>query len=98
MSGSGAAAGAAAAAAAAAAIAKATKASGVIVRVESHDFLGIVRRLEKPLVVQATGGMFRASFHYLTSYKGLAFFTKSATRLELPPDTELVLARKIWIP
>lgn len=35
---------------------------------------------------------------YLTSYKGLAFFTKSSTPLNLSGDIELVLAQKIWIP
>jgi hypothetical protein len=49
----------AAAAGAAAAIAQATKASGVIVRVNSDDFLQIVNRNSEPLVVEATGGFFR---------------------------------------
>ena len=100
MSGDGAGGATAAAAAAAvlAAIAQATKASGVIVRVEPGDFLGIVGRLDAPLVVHATGGFFKARYQYLASYKGLAFFTKSDTALELPEDTELVKAEKIWIP
>jgi hypothetical protein len=46
------------AAAAAAAIAQAIKASGVIVRVESEDFLGILTRQREPLVVHATGGIY----------------------------------------
>ena len=84
--------------AAAAAIAQATKASGVIVRVETPDFLQILGRQERPLVVHATGGFFKTNYQYLTSYKGLAFFSKSETPLNLPGDTELVRAKKIWIP
>ncbi len=90
--------GAAGAAAAAAAIAQATKASGVIVRVEPRDFQQILERQERPLVVHATGGFFNTNYQYLTSYKGLAFFSKSETPLSLPRDTELVQAKKIWIP
>jgi hypothetical protein len=74
-----------AAGAAAAAIAQAIKASGVIVHVEPDDFVGILRRQPGALVVQATGGFFTTSYRYLTSYKGLAFFTKAAAPLGLPP-------------
>ncbi len=91
-------AGASGAAAAAAAIAQATKASGVIVRVEPREFLRILERPEGPLVVHATGGFFSTNNQYLTSYKGLAFFTKSETPINLPQRTELVQAKKIWIP
>lgn len=96
----GAAAGAAAggAAAAAAAIANAIKASGVLVRVEPDDFLAVVGRQKQPLVVHATGGIVRTTYHYTVSYKGLAFFTKSVTPLNLPGDAEVVMAKKIWVP
>ncbi len=89
---------AAGAAAAAAVIANATKASGVIVRVSPENFLAILRRVESPVVVQAQGGIFSTKYRYLTSYKGLAFFTKSAAPVELPRGTELVRADAIWIP
>ncbi len=49
--------GAAGAAAEAAAIAQATKASGAIVRVEPPDFMTILSKTEKPLVVMAQGGV-----------------------------------------
>ena len=87
-----------AAAGAAAAVAQAIKASGVIVRVEPEDFLSILQRHQEPLVVQATQGFFSTSYQYLSSYKGLAFFTKSAVPLALPAKCEVVLAQKIWIP
>jgi hypothetical protein len=92
------AAGASGAAAAAAAIAQAIKASGAIVSVEPQEFLRILRRTEQPLVVHATGGVFSTNYQYLTSYKGLIFFTKSQTPLDLPQGPEVVLAQKIWIP
>jgi len=87
-----------AAAAAAAAIAQAIKASGSIVKVHPVDFLAVLKRQEKPLVVRAVGGFFSTSYQYLMSYKGLAFFTKAPEPLSLPGDTELVEAEKIWIP
>jgi len=85
-------------AAAAAAIAQAIKASGAIVRVEPEDFLRILGRQQEPLVIHATGGLFSTNYQYLSSYKGLAFFTKSPVPLELPRKVEMVLARTIWIP
>jgi len=89
---------AAGAAAAQAALIQATKASGVIVRVEPGEFLNLIARQPAPLVVHATGGFFGTNYQYLTSYKGLAFFTKSRDPLDLPYGTELVRAKTIWIP
>jgi hypothetical protein len=86
------------AAAAAAAIANAIKASGVVVRVEPVDFLALLERADAPLVVVGQGGVFRKHFRYLTSYKGLAFFTRSPSALVLPRRAELVAARAISIP
>ena len=62
------------AAAHAAAIARAIRASGVVVRVEPPDFLRVLNRQDEPIVVRAPGGFFQASWRYLTTYKGLAFF------------------------
>ena len=52
----------------------------------------------RPLVGIAHGGIFRDDYQYLVSYKGLAFFTKSAEVLELPAGVEAVMAEKIWAP
>jgi hypothetical protein len=82
----------------AAAMAQAIKASGVLVRVKDRDFMSILARAEEPLVVCAKGGLFSTKYQYLTSYKGLAFFTKSGNPLPLPATTELVTAARIWIP
>ena len=98
MSNGAAATGAAGAAAAAAAIAQAIKASGAIVRVEPEEFLKVISKQESPLVVTAEGGFIGTTYQYLSSYKGLAFFTKSPEPLNLPGDAELIVSRKIWIP
>jgi hypothetical protein len=87
-----------AAAAAAASITQAISASGVIVQVEPGDFLGILQRQQGALVVHATGGFFSTNYQYLTSYKGLAFFTKAWAPIDLPIGTELVRAKSIWVP
>ncbi|MFC2022602.1 hypothetical protein ACFLTL_00350 [Chloroflexota bacterium] len=88
----------AAAAAAAAAIAQAIKASGAIVRVKPDDFISILGKTSRPLVVFATGGVLKKNYQYLTAYKGLIFFTKAETPILLPGDAELVAAKQIWIP
>jgi hypothetical protein len=86
------------AAAAAAAVANAIKASGTIVRVSPTNFLKILSKSDEPLVVVAEGGVFSISYQYLTSYKGLAFFTKSKEPLQLDGSAEIITADKIWIP
>ena len=88
----------AAGAAAAAAIALAIKASGVLVRLDPAEFMKIVGRLQDPLVVVATGGLFTKNYQYLMSYKGLAFYTKSTEPLQLPATAEVIAAKSIWIP
>jgi hypothetical protein len=89
---------AAGAAVAAAVIANATKASGVIVRVSAENFMAILRRVESPLVVHASGGVFSTRYHYLVGYKGLAFYAKTREPIQLPPGTELVQSESIWVP
>lgn len=89
---------AAAAAARASAIAQAIKASGAIVSVNPDDFLYILSKTARPLVITATGGMFRANYQYLASYKGFVFYAKSDAPLPLPADVELISANRIWVP
>ncbi len=88
----------AAGAAAAAAIANAIKASGVLVKLDPHEFERLLATVPEPLVVTAEGGFFSTSYRYLFGHRGLAFHTKSATPLVLPDGTQTVPARKIWIP
>jgi hypothetical protein len=85
--------------AAAAAIAQAVKASGAIVKMEPDAFSQILHRAEAPVVVMATSKVFgRTSYKYLTSYKGLMFYTKSPSQLPLGVRAEMVYAKQIWIP
>ena len=86
------------AAAAAAAIAQAIKASGAIVRVMPEDFRRIVDKVDQPLVVVSGGRFLWTTYHYLPSYKGLIFYTKSGEQLLLKGSTEYVHARSIYIP
>jgi hypothetical protein len=44
------------------------------------------------------GGVFNKNYQYMTSYKGLAFYTKTTQEILLPNRTELIYAEKIWIP
>lgn len=89
--------GAAGAAVAAAAIANAIKAMGPIVIVEPQVFLDILQRTEKPLVVHSPAGLM-TKYKYLTSYKGLIFFTKSKDALLIPASAETISAKKIELP
>jgi hypothetical protein len=82
----------------AAAIAEAIKVSGTIVHVPPEGFLEVLRKNESPLVVSASGGIFGKKYDYLTSYKGLCFYTRADEALQLPGRAEIVSAKKIWIP
>jgi hypothetical protein len=84
--------------AAAAAIAQGIKASGVLIRMDPKQFVRILHRQQAPLIVHATGWFFRTNYQYLTSYKGLAFFTKSSAPLNLPQGSEVIQVESIWIP
>ena len=92
--------GAAGAAAAAQALVRATRAMGVVVRVEPQAFLIILGRQSSPLVV--TGRRFVIfsghTHQYLTNYRGIFFYTESKSELPLPDDTEMIAAKSIWIP
>ncbi len=82
----------------AAAIVQAIKASGAIVKVEPKDFMKIIEKVDNPLIVFSESRFISTRYKYLTSYKGLAFFTRSKSPLHLPANTELVVAKRIWIP
>lgn len=85
-------------AAAAAARVRALKATGPIVRVEPAEFEKILMQDREALVVHAPGGFLVGGHRYLTSYKGLAFYTASREPIPLPGSCELVEAGRIWIP
>lgn len=60
---------------------RAIKAFGTVVTVEPEEFSKILSIQSEPVIVTAEGGVFRKSYRYLTSCKGLAFFTKSGSGL-----------------
>ena len=78
--------------------ANAIKAFGTVVTVEPEEFLRILSVQSEPLVATAEGGVFKTHYRYLTSYKGLAFFTKSASSLNLPEGAFVISAGSIKIP
>lgn len=80
------------------AIANAIKASGAIIHLNPDDFVKILARNDKSVVVIAKGGFIKSNYQYLTAYKGLIFFTKSVTELMIPGDIEVITSQKIWIP
>jgi hypothetical protein len=86
------------AASGAAAVAQAIKASGAIVRLDEREFQRLVNRMDSPLVVRNQGGLGKRTFQYLTGYRGLVFHTKTQQRIHFPSGTEIIEARKIWIP
>ena len=79
-------------------IANAIKSSGVVVEVSPEDFLIIVQRSEHALVVHAQSKILRTTHKYLTSYKGLAFYTKVGEPLKFVSEVELIEAKRISIP
>lgn len=76
----------------------AIKATGVVVRLEPPEWLAILKRTDNPLVVVAQGGVFKPKYQYLTSYRGLAFYTKSPHAIVLPGRAEVVTAKSMSIP
>ena len=76
---------------------EALKAIGPIVCLEPQNFLSILEKTEKPLVVQSPSG-FMTKYKYLTSYRGLIFFAKSKVPLLLPSFAETIIAKKISVP
>ncbi len=79
-------------------IANAIKASGTVVQVEPAEFAKLLKKVESPLVIYAEGGMLQTNHQYLVSYKGFAFYTKAYEQIDLPKNTEVIVADKIWIP
>lgn len=83
----------------AAAIAQAVRASGTIVNLEPQQFQQVLNRVREPLVVQSySNSIFAKGYKYLVSYKGLAFYTRSPERLQLPGSAEVIDAKSIWVP
>ena len=83
---------------AAIAVARARRAAGSIVKLDALNFAAILAHSTKPLVVTARDWLFGTRYRYLTSYRGLTFYTWSRTELLLPNDAEIVEAGSMWVP
>ncbi|MDN5200820.1 hypothetical protein QQ008_05595 [Fulvivirgaceae bacterium BMA10] len=81
-----------------AAIQNAIKASGAIIKIEVNEFVSLLSKMDPGLVIESQGGLFSASFKYLTSYKGFVFYTKSGDRLSISGKHEMIRAKRIWVP
>jgi hypothetical protein len=57
-----------------------------MVRLKPGEFTKLLGRTAQPLLVYTEGGVFRTNYQYLTSYKGLGFFTQSREPLPLPAE------------
>ena len=80
------------------ALTNAIKAQGVFVEVTKEDFLTILSQSEMPLVVHAQTKIIRIRHKYLTSYRGLAFFTKLHDPIHFRAPVQMIEAKKISIP
>jgi hypothetical protein len=65
---------------------------------DSSEFMKVLSRVESPVIVSAKGGFLNRKYVYLTSYKGLFFYTQSPAPLQLPYKAEIIAASSIWIP
>lgn len=76
----------------------ASRASGSIITVAPGAFEQILSKSEHRLVVHSTPPFWSKKHSYLTSYKGLTFFTRSPQSLTIPEGCEIIEAKTIWIP
>ena len=78
---------------------KAIAARGVIVQIESDEFIKIIHKVESPLIVIAQGkNLFKGKFMFLTYYKGLLFYTENEHLLQFPASIEVIEVNRMWIP
>ena len=79
---------------------QAIQACGTVVHMEPEQFLALLVGIETPMVVSAyVRGVFGTSYrHYLTSVRGLAFYTKSREPLKFPGPIDQIEAKSISAP
>lgn len=70
---------------------------GTLIRVDPQTFLSIIEYNTEPLILVATSSILRRK-QYLTTYKGVAFVTKSSQPLDLPAHAEIIPVRRLVIP
>lgn len=71
---------------------------GQAIIVSPEDFLSILQRQQEPLVVETWTKIYvyKKNYQYVTSYKGLTFFTHSPTMLPIPANCEIIQPRATW--
>ncbi len=73
---------------------KAALAAGCVVFLEREEFVEVLKRQEKPLVICSFKGTFRNLYTYLTQYRGLLFAHRAKTPMPLE-GYELINAEEI---
>jgi len=73
------------------------RAMGMIVLVEPTEFVAIVAKMDRPMVILAEGAL-SMTFRYVTVYKEMIFFSKGDSPVTFVNEVELIRARKIWLP
>ena len=75
-------------------------ACGTVVHMVPDEFLLLLAGIEVPLVVEGREPRLFGTpkYQYLTSHRGLAFYTKSAEPLKFPGPVELIQAKSISAP
>lgn len=79
-------------------LANANRVIGAVVRVEREAFETILHHAPEPVLVHAPAGLFGSAHQYVTSYRGLTFYTKCSERLRIPPQAEVIEAKSMSIP
>jgi len=68
--------------------------AGCVIFLEREEFIDVLKKQEKPLVVCSLKGTFRNLYTYLTSYRGLLFAHKAKSPIPLE-GYELINAEAI---
>lgn len=68
-----------------------------LVRVSPENFLTVLSKDEKPLVLFAEKRFFVTFYQYLTNYRGFIFYAKSKSPLQLIGNVELIKVKSIWV-
>jgi len=83
----------------AATVANAVKAFGSIVELTPESFVNLLDQIEEPLIVaKFPGGVFDNKYQFLVGHKGFVFYTKSREKIPLPPQANIIEARRIGLP
>jgi hypothetical protein len=77
---------------------QAIKASGALIEVDPQTFQLLLARAEAPLVVAIEQRILWTRYQYIVGYRGLVFFTRSKTVIQLPGKAEVIQARRAWLP